>query len=49
MGTGRAGCGGDGSLARSFTRLDGYRSRCMFHCHNIEHEGMGMMANFDVI
>jgi spore coat protein A, manganese oxidase len=30
-------------------RFDGYRGRYMFHCHNLEHEDMGMMANFEVI
>jgi FtsP/CotA-like multicopper oxidase with cupredoxin domain len=26
----------------------GYRGRYMLHCHNLEHEDMAMMANFDV-
>ncbi|MGI5200531.1 multicopper oxidase domain-containing protein [Spirillospora sp. CA-108201] len=25
------------------------RGRYLFHCHNAEHEDMGMMANFEVI
>ncbi|MFE3599721.1 multicopper oxidase family protein [Streptomyces sp. NPDC059142] len=29
-------------------RFDGYRGRYMFHCHNLEHEDMAMMANFQV-
>lgn len=29
------------------TRFDGYRGRYVFHCHNLEHEDMGMMANFE--
>ncbi|TCO52808.1 multicopper oxidase family protein [Actinocrispum wychmicini] len=29
-------------------RFDGYRGRYMLHCHNLEHEDMGMMVNFDV-
>jgi spore coat protein A, manganese oxidase len=29
-------------------RFDGYRGRYMMHCHNLEHEDMAMMANFDV-
>ncbi|MFE3144434.1 multicopper oxidase family protein [Streptomyces scopuliridis] len=29
-------------------RFAGYRGRYMFHCHNLEHEDMGMMANFRV-
>ena len=27
----------------------GYRGRYMLHCHNLEHEDMAMMANFDVV
>ncbi|MEU6715546.1 multicopper oxidase domain-containing protein [Nonomuraea sp. NPDC046802] len=30
-------------------RFDGYRGRYMLHCHNLEHEDMAMMADFDVI
>ncbi|MFC4113233.1 multicopper oxidase family protein [Nonomuraea zeae] len=30
-------------------RFDGYRGRYMMHCHNLEHEDMAMMADFDVI
>ncbi|MFF3033990.1 multicopper oxidase family protein [Streptomyces rubiginosohelvolus] len=30
-------------------RFDGYRGRYMLHCHNLEHEDMAMMANFDVV
>ncbi|MEV6591737.1 multicopper oxidase family protein [Streptomyces acidicola] len=29
-------------------RFTGYRGRYVFHCHNLEHEDMGMMANFRV-
>jgi FtsP/CotA-like multicopper oxidase with cupredoxin domain len=29
-------------------RFDGYRGRYVLHCHNLEHEDMAMMANFDV-
>jgi spore coat protein A len=29
-------------------RFDGYRGRCVFHCHNLEHEDM-MMTNFEVV
>ena len=28
------------------TRFSGYRGRYVFHCHNLEHEDMAMMANF---
>lgn len=31
------------------TRFDGYRGRYVFHCHNLEHEDMMMMGNFDVV
>jgi spore coat protein A len=27
-------------------RFSGYRGRFVFHCHNLEHEDMAMMANF---
>ena len=30
-------------------RFDGYRGRYVFHCHNLEHEDMMMMANFEVV
>ncbi|MDW4905898.1 multicopper oxidase family protein [Streptomyces sp. ADMS] len=29
-------------------RFTGYKGRYVFHCHNLEHEDMGMMANFSV-
>jgi FtsP/CotA-like multicopper oxidase with cupredoxin domain len=29
--------------------FSGYRGRYLMHCHNLEHEDMAMMANFDVI
>jgi spore coat protein A len=29
-------------------RFDAYRGRYLFHCHNLEHEDMGMMANLDI-
>ncbi len=29
--------------------FDGYRGRYMLHCHNLEHEDMAMMANFQVV
>jgi spore coat protein A, manganese oxidase len=28
-------------------RFTGYRGRYVFHCHNLEHEDMAMMANFE--
>ncbi|MBO8198090.1 multicopper oxidase family protein [Streptomyces smyrnaeus] len=30
-------------------RFAGYRGRYMFHCHNLEHEDMAMMADFRVV
>ncbi len=30
------------------TRFTGYRGKYVFHCHNLEHEDMAMMANFTV-
>jgi spore coat protein A len=38
-----------GEAVEVIARFDGYRGRYMFHCHNLEHEDMGMMANFEVI
>jgi spore coat protein A len=34
--------------AEIIARFDGYRGRYVFHCHNLEHEDMAMMANFRV-
>jgi spore coat protein A len=33
---------------RLAVRFDGYRGKYVFHCHNLEHEDMMMMANFEV-
>lgn len=38
-----------GESVEIITRFDGYRGRYLFHCHNAEHEDMGMMANLEVI
>jgi spore coat protein A len=38
-----------GERARVIARFDGYRGRYVFHCHNLEHEDMMMMANFEVV
>jgi spore coat protein A len=38
--------GGDVDL---LIRFDGYRGKYVFHCHNLEHEDMMMMANFEVV
>ncbi|WP_245601599.1 multicopper oxidase family protein [Hamadaea tsunoensis] len=37
-----------GEMAEIITRFDGYRGRYLFHCHNAEHEDMGMMANLEI-
>jgi spore coat protein A len=38
-----------GERATVIARFDGYRGRYVFHCHNLEHEDMMMMANFEVV
>ncbi|WP_406454323.1 multicopper oxidase family protein [Streptomyces sp. NBC_00876] len=38
-----------GESTEIITRFDGYRGRYLFHCHNAEHEDMGMMANLEVM
>jgi spore coat protein A, manganese oxidase len=40
---------GSGEEARVLVRFEGYRGRYVFHCHNLEHEDMMMMANFEVV
>lgn len=30
-------------------RFDGYRGKYVMHCHQLEHESMGMMCNFEVV
>jgi spore coat protein A, manganese oxidase len=39
---------GSGDRADVLLRFDGYRGKYVFHCHNLEHEDMMMMANFEV-
>ncbi|MFG3117995.1 multicopper oxidase domain-containing protein [Streptomyces sp. NPDC048197] len=36
-------------VVEALVRFDGYKGRYMLHCHNLEHEDMAMMANFQVI
>ncbi len=36
----------EGERARILVPFDGYPGRYVFHCHNLEHEDMAMMANF---
>jgi spore coat protein A, manganese oxidase len=38
-----------GNVVRVLARFGGYRGRYVFHCHNLEHEDMMMMANFEVV
>ena len=38
-----------GETVEVIARFDGYRGKYVLHCHNLEHEDMGMMANFQVI
>jgi spore coat protein A len=40
---------GPGEAATILATFYGYRGRYVFHCHNLEHEDMGMMANFEVV
>lgn len=40
---------GPGQGASILMRFGGHRGRYVFHCHNLEHEDMSMMANFEVI
>lgn len=35
--------------ARIITRFDGNPGKYVFHCHNLEHEDMMMMGNFEVV
>jgi spore coat protein A len=38
-----------GETVEIIARFDGYRGKYVLHCHNLEHEDMAMMANFQVI
>ncbi|OQS12956.1 copper oxidase [Nocardia donostiensis] len=39
----------NGGRVEFLIRFDGYRGKYVFHCHNLEHEDMMMMANFEVV
>ena len=39
----------NGGRVELLIRFDGYRGKYVFHCHNLEHEDMMMMANFEVV
>ncbi|MFJ7134934.1 multicopper oxidase family protein [Streptomyces fungicidicus] len=38
-----------GETVEVITCFDGRRGRYLFHCHNAEHEDMGMMANLEIV
>jgi spore coat protein A len=38
-----------GEETEIIVKFTGYRGRYVFHCHNLEHEDMKMMANFEVV
>ncbi|MER7016044.1 multicopper oxidase domain-containing protein [Saccharopolyspora sp. NPDC000359] len=38
-----------GESVEVITRFETYRGRYVFHCHNAEHEDMGMMATFETV
>lgn len=38
-----------GGEAEVLAKFDGYRGKYVFHCHNLEHEDMAMMDNFEVV
>ncbi|HWE50434.1 MAG TPA: multicopper oxidase family protein [Bryobacteraceae bacterium] len=40
---------GPGQAANILVRFSDYRGRYVFHCHNLEHEDMSMMGNFEVV
>jgi len=39
----------DGETVEILIRFDAYRGLYLLHCHKLEHEDMGMMANFMVV
>jgi spore coat protein A len=39
----------NGGRAELLVKFDGFRGKYIFHCHNLEHEDMMMMANFEVM
>lgn len=39
----------DGDTVEVVARFGPYRGKYVFHCHNLEHEDMMMMANFEVV
>jgi len=39
----------DGETVEILIRFDAFRSLYVIHCHKLEHEDAGMMANFEVV
>ena len=39
----------NGGDAEILIKFDSYKGKYVFHCHNLEHEDMMMMANFEVV
>ena len=39
----------DGESVEVLIRFEGYKGLYLLHCHQLEHEDMGMMSNFEVI
>ncbi len=39
----------DGETVEVLVRFDHFRGLYLLHCHKLEHEDMGMMANFEVV
>jgi len=39
----------DGETVDILIRFDAFRGRYLIHCHKLEHEDSGMMANFEVV
>jgi spore coat protein A, manganese oxidase len=40
---------GSDEEAEIIANFSGFRGRYVFHCHNLEHEDMAMMANIQVV
>ena len=38
-----------GQIIHLLIRFDGYRGKYAFHCHNLEHEDIMTLANFEVV
>ncbi|MEZ4681342.1 MAG: multicopper oxidase domain-containing protein [Caldilineaceae bacterium] len=38
-----------GETVQVLMRFDSYAGRYLYHCHNLEHEDLGMMRNFEIV